>query len=618
MPAKAPNRLITEKSPYLLQHAYNPVDWYPWGEEAFKKAENEDKPIFLSIGYSTCHWCHVMERESFEDEEVAKLLNETFVCIKVDREERPDVDHVYMTVCQLITQSGGWPLTILMTPAKEPFFAGTYIPKKSAFGRIGMLELIGNVKDLWSKRRSELLQSTRQIMEALKTLERAAPGPDLDASILDKAYQALSNSYDPQWGGFSPAPKFPTPHNLGFLLRYWRRRQEKRALEMVENTLRRMRLGGIYDHLGFGFHRYSTDREWLVPHFEKMLYDQALIATTYLEAYGTAHNAFYGDTAREILDYVIRDMSSSDGGFYSAEDADSEGVEGKFYVWGYQEILGVLGPEAGQLFCKVYNVSPQGNFLEEATKKRTGKNILYLKKEISQIASDLGLDAKELEAKMSEARKKLFQEREKRIKPEKDDKILTDWNALMISAFARGGRILADPSYIETAKTSCDFLLRYLKTDEGRLLHRWLDGEAGIQGMIDDYAFMVAALLDLYEATSEAKYLEEATSINSTMVDLFWDNEVGGFFFTSRDGEKLILRKKEFYDGAIPSGNSVALANLVRLSRLNQDQAMVEMANKLVKAFSNEVLHIPSAYTCFLSSFDLLIGSSGQTGPPLD
>ena len=610
MCAKSPNRLIGEKSPYLLQHAYNPVDWYPWGENAFEKARNEDKPIFLSIGYSTCHWCHIMERESFEDEKVARLLNETFVCIKVDREERPDIDHVYMTACQLITQSGGWPLTILLTPSQEPFFAATYIPKKSSFGRIGILDLIVRVKDLWSKRRSEVLKSSKKIMEALKTLEKTKAGPYIDASIFDKTFQDLSKSYDPEWGGFSPAPKFPSPHNIKFLLRHWKRTQKKESLEMVEKTLRCMRLGGIYDHLGYGFHRYSTDKQWLVPHFEKMLYDQALTAIAYLEAYEVTQAPLYAHTAKEIFDYVVRDMSIPEGGFYSAEDADTEGIEGKFYLWRYQEILDILGRNLGQLFCRVYNVSPEGNFLEEATKRRIGKNILFLKKEIDQVASDLGLPPQELEAKMAEARKKLFQEREKRVKPNKDYKILTDCNALMISALGKGGRILGDPSYIEIAEKSCDFLLSHLKTHGGRLLHRWIEGEPGIDGMIDDYAFIVSALLDLHEATSNNKYLEEANSIHSTMVDLFWDREGGGFFFTPRDGEKLIIRKKEFYDGAIPSGNSVALANLIRLSRLNQDESMEEMAQALVRAFSPEVLQVPRAFTHFLSAFDLLVGKS--------
>ncbi len=604
MTTKTPNRLIREKSPYLLQHAYNPVDWYPWGDEAFEKARREDKPIFLSIGYSTCHWCHVMERESFEDHEVASLMNDAFVCIKVDREERPDIDHVYMTACQVITQSGGWPLTILMTPDQRPFFAGTYIPKRSSFGRVGMLDLTRRVKDLWKNRRSEVLDSAQKIMEALKTFEKTRPGPPLDLHVLDKAFEALGKAFDPEWGGFSSAPKFPSPHNIYFLLRYWKRAQRPRALEMVEKTLRCMRLGGIYDHLGFGFHRYSTDRQWLLPHFEKMLYDQALISIAYLEAFEVTQNPLYAETSRQIFQYVLRDMASPDGAFYSAEDADSEGVEGKFYVWGYQEIINILGPKLGEMFSRVYNILPEGNYLEEATRQRSGKNIIHLKKELPEVASQLGLDREQLERAMLEARTKLFMAREKRVRPAIDDKVLTDWNSLLILALAKGGLILKAPELMEAATRACDFLLKYLKDKDGRLLHRWLDGEAAIHGMVDDYAFLTAALIQLHRTTSEKKYLDEALAFNQIMLDEFWDPSSGGFFFTPNDGEQLIIRKKEIYDGALPSGNSVALGNLVSLGRLTNDPTLLNKADALVRAFSNEISQAPPAYTYFLSAFE--------------
>ncbi|MFH1125034.1 MAG: thioredoxin domain-containing protein, partial [Pseudomonadota bacterium] len=432
------NRLIHEKSPYLLQHAHNPVNWLPWGHEAFEKAHRENKPIFLSIGYSTCHWCHVMEKESFEDPEVAGLLNETFVSIKVDREERPDLDHVYMTACQMLTGSGGWPLTIVMTPDKRPFFAATYIPKGSRFGRTGMMELIPRLRDTWRTRRDEVLASAESITQSLQGLEKESQGGDLDRSVLDRAYEELSKRFDKTYGGFSNAPKFPTPHNFFFMLRFWKRTGNSEALKMVEKTLQKIRWGGIYDQVGFGFHRYSTDREWLVPHFEKMLYDQAMLALAYLETYQAAGEGVYGDTAREIFEYVLRDMTSPEGAFYSAEDADSEGEEGKFYVWTREELRQILGEEEADLIAKVFHVEKSGNFREEATGENTGANILYLGRPISEIAADLGMPRPDLEKAMESARKKLFEARKKRVHPHKDDKVLTDWNGLMIAAFARG------------------------------------------------------------------------------------------------------------------------------------------------------------------------------------
>jgi uncharacterized protein YyaL (SSP411 family) len=602
---KRPNRLIHEKSPYLLQHAYNPVDWYPWGDEAFEKARKEDKPIFLSIGYSTCHWCHVMERESFEDHEVAKLMNETFVSIKVDREERPDLDHIYMTVCQILTGSGGWPLNIFMTPDKRPFFAATYIPKESRFGRMGMMDLIPRVKQVWKERRDEVLNSADKIMAALKSVESEAPGEGLDASTLDGAYQQLAERFDERFGGFSQAPKFPTPHNFYFILRYWKRTNNQKTLEMVEKTLQEMRKGGVYDHVGFGFHRYATDQEWLVPHFEKMLYDQAMLAMAYVEAYQAVGNEDYRKTAEEIFTYVLRDMTAPTGGFYSAEDADSEGVEGKFYVWTEAEIRKVLTKKEADFIIKLFNVEKEGNFLEEATGKKTGANILHLKNSPSEMASE-----QDLQDQLASAREKLFSAREKRIHPYKDDKVLTDWNGLMIAALAKGSRAFGELKYAEAAKKAVDFNFDQMRKPNGRLLHRYRDGQAGITANVDDYAFLVWGLIELYEATFDAHYLETALKLNEEMLKHFWDDKSGGLFFTPDDGEALIVRKKEIYDGAVPSGNAVAMLNLLRLARFTANTHLEEKAMEIGRAFSKAVKQLPSGYTQLLVAADFGIGPS--------
>ncbi len=608
--SKRPNRLIHEKSPYLLQHAYNPVDWYPWGNEAFGKARQEDKPIFLSIGYSTCHWCHVMEHESFEDPEVADLMNDVFVSIKVDREERPDLDHVYMTVCQILTGSGGWPLTILMTSDKKPFFAATYIPKGNRFGQTGMMELIPRIKEIWTHRRAEVLGSATKVVEALQGLENERAGGELGRPALTQAYQELLKRFDARHGGFSTAPKFPTPHNLLFMLRYWRRSGDEQALSMVERTLEAMRYGGIYDQIGYGFHRYSTDREWLVPHFEKMLYDQALLAMAYLEAYQATAKALYADTAREIFTYVLRDMTDPEGGFYSAEDADSEGVEGKFYLWEESQIGRALGPAAADVIVKVFNVERDGNFKEEAAGRKTGMNILYPGKSIDEIASDLDLSTTALAAEVAAARDKLFGLRERRIRPHKDDKILTDWNGLMIAALARGAQVLEDPKYAEAAARATRFVLDRMRKPDGRLLHRYRDGEAKITAHLDDYAFLIWGLIDLYEATFEVPYLETALDLNMYMLDHFWDDRSGGLFFTADDGEDLIIRKKEVYDGAVPSGNAVAMLNLLRLAGFTGRAELEERASSISKAFCEQVGQYPSGYTQFMVAVDFGLGPS--------
>ena len=605
-----PNRLIDEKSPYLLQHAYNPVEWYPWGEEAFNKALSEDKPIFLSIGYSTCHWCHVMERESFEDHEVAGLMNDTFVSIKVDREERPDLDNIYMTVSQMLTGSGGWPLTIIMTPDKNPFFAGTYIPKESRFGRKGMMELIPLFKEAWATRRNDAVESANEIFNALQGMENEIPGGDLGSTILAEAYHELSKRFDKVHGGLGSAPKFPSPHNLYFMLRYWKRTDDNDALHIVEKTLSGMRQGGIYDQIGFGFHRYSTDREWLVPHFEKMLYDQALLAIAYLEAYQATGKSIYADTAREIFEYVMRDMTDPEGGFYSAEDADSEGVEGKFYVWEMEEIEKHFDIEDVGLIKKIYNVEVAGNYKDEATGRNTGTNILHLKDFLQKVAEDLGITAGELEERADRVREKLFNIREKRIHPYKDDKILVDWNGLMISAFARGAQILNNAGYLKVARKAAGFIMNNLYHPDKGLVHRYRDGQAGITANVDDYAFLVWSLLELYEASFDSDYLSSAIELNQYLLKHFWDEKRGGFFFTPDDGEELIIRTRESNDGAVPSGNSVAMLNLLRLSRFTGDHDLEKRAGEIERAFSNTVKQYPLGYTMFLTGIDFGIGPS--------
>jgi uncharacterized protein YyaL (SSP411 family) len=606
------NRLAREKSPYLLQHANNPVDWYAWGDEAFEKAKEEDKPIFLSIGYSTCHWCHVMEKESFEDDETAQLMNDTFVSIKVDREERPDIDHVYMTVCQMMTGSGGWPLNIIMTPDRRPFFAGTYFPKESRYGRLGLDELSRKIKTLWTQSREQVLDSSEKIMLALNRIQEEPPGQSLGKDVLDTAFRQLSQRYDPMHGGFSNAPKFPTAHNMLFLLRSWKRSGDKSALHMVEHTLEAMRQGGIYDHVGFGFHRYSTDERWLVPHFEKMLYDQAMLAMTYTEAYQATGKEEYAGTAHEIFAYVLRDMTSVEGGFFSAEDADSEGVEGKFYVWTMEEIRNLLDSSEAELVVEVYCASDVGNFHEEATGQLTGSNILHMRQSLPQTASRLGMHPEELETKLDRAREKLFKGREKRIHPHKDDKILTDWNGLMIAALSKAAQVFDRPEYAEAAMKAADFVLATLREPDGRLRHRYRDGEAGLPAHVDDYAFMIWGLLELYEATFTVDYLKAALDLNKLFLQYFWDAERGGFYFTSVDGSELPVRKKEIYDGATPSGNSVAALNLLRLHRLTGDPEFEKMADLLGRAFSGSVNQFPSAYTQLLVALEFGMGPSHE------
>ncbi|MEK7850568.1 MAG: thioredoxin domain-containing protein, partial [Deltaproteobacteria bacterium] len=526
------NRLASEKSPYLLQHAENPVDWYPWGEEAFGKARVDNKPIFLSIGYSTCHWCHVMEKESFEDPDVAQLMNEAFVSIKVDREERPDLDGIYMTAAQMMAGSGGWPLNIILTPDRNPFYAATYIPRQSRFGAIGMLELIPRIREVWLTRRDEVLTSANQIVNALRQTVRGKRGDELGEDVLRAAYSQLRLLFDEEHGGFGNAPKFPSPHNLIFLLSYWRRTGDKTALDMVEKTLDAMRNGGIYDQIGFGFHRYSTDSKWLLPHFEKMLYDQAMLAMAYTEAFQLTGKKEYRETAQEIFAYVLRDMTSPEGAFYSGEDADSEGKEGKFYLWTEDEIRQILEKVEADLIVKVFNVERQGNFTEQGAEGKTGENILHLKKTVVELASELNIQEGDLLGRIEAGRQKLFIARGKRIRPHRDDKILSDWNGLMIAALAKGARAFDKPEYTNAAKGAADFILKSMSKPDGRLLHRYRDGEAAIAGYLDDYAFLIWGLLELYEATLDAVCLKTAVDMNNVLLDHFWDGEEGGFYFT--------------------------------------------------------------------------------------
>jgi len=607
---KHKNRLANEKSPYLLQHAHNPVDWYPWGPEAFEKARKEDKPIFLSIGYSTCHWCHVMAHESFEDPETARLMNEVFVSIKVDREERPDIDNVYMTVCQMMTRRGGWPLTIIMTPDKKPFFAGTYIPKRGRFGQLGMIELTKRIGNLWKNRRNEILESADEITGLLRQTSKSAPGIELDGSILKVAYRELKGGFDNSYGGFERAPKFPAPHNMLFLLRRWKRTADPKALEMVEKTLKNMRRGGIYDHVGFGFHRYSTDREWLLPHFEKMLYDQAMISMAYIEAYQATGKEEYKKTAEEIFEYVMRDMTSPEGGFYSAEDADSEGEEGKFYVWDYDEIFRILGKDEARLFVKAYNIRKNGNFHDEATRGSTGKNIPHIRKSISKMAEEMKMSPEILRKRVENSRKNLFAYREKRVHPHKDDKILTDWNGLMIASLAKGARVFNEPKYQVAADKALNFILKKMRKTDGRLLHRYRDGEASIPAYVDDYAFLVWGLLEMYETTFDVKYLKLAIELNKDQIERFWDEKNGGFYFSADDSENLLVRQKKSFDGAIPSGNSVAMMNMLKLARITGNPDLEDKAAKIGSAFHRDVNRVPSAHSSLLSAVDFGVGPS--------
>ena len=601
-----PHRLMHEKSPYLLQHARNPVDWYPWGEKAFEKAEKDQKPIFLSIGYATCHWCHVMAHESFEDRDVAQILNDHFVSIKVDREERPDVDKIYMFVCQSLTGHGGWPLSVFLTPERKPFFAGTYFPKLGRTGLPGFVDVLQQIARIWTNDRASILKSSEAITQAIQPSATSEDTVAVEAeTVMKKGFSQLARNYDPNHGGFGAAPKFPTPHNLTFLLRWHKRSGDALALDMVEKTLDAMRSGGIFDQVGFGFHRYSVDQKWLVPHFEKMLYDQALLAMAYIDAYHVTKKERFARTAHDIFTYVLRDMTAPDGGFYSAEDADSEGKEGLFYVWTPGDIEKHLGSEQGRLFCRFFDITEAGNFEEH-------RSIPHSRMPLKAFAVKERMDTKSLQRQLEEAREALFQVRKNRIPPLKDDKILTSWNGLMIAALAKGAQVLGTTAYADAAERASNFVLKHLKAKNGRLLRRYRKGQAAYPAYLDDYAFMIWGLIELYEATFRVDYLEKAMDLNRKMIDIFWDDKDGGFFFTGKGNEKLITQSKELYDGALPSGNSVAAMNLMRLSRMTGAVDLETKAEKLLQAFAKQVTEQPMAFTQFLGVLDFMAGPSQE------
>ncbi len=579
---KHTNRLSKEKSPYLLQHAHNPVDWYPWGDEAFAKAKKEDKPIFLSIGYSTCHWCHVMERESFENEAVAKVINDRYVAIKVDREERPDVDQVYMQACQAMSGSGGWPLSAFLTPKKHAFFVGTYFPPAR------FTSLLEKISDVWKTDREKIITDAKQVSAALAESTEGHAGEMTDEH-LKRAQRWFEDSFDPEWGGFGDAPKFPRSVALEFLLRRYAR-GEKQLLPIVERTLVKMAEGGMYDQLGGGFSRYSTDPEWLVPHFEKMLYDNALLTRAYVQAWQITKNPFYERIARETIAYVQRDLLAPEGAFYSAEDADSEGIEGKFYVWNPKQIAEVLGADA-KAACEAFDVTDGGTWHPHEASIPHGN-------------SPLRVTTKPIKP---EWKRKLLEARSKRIRPHRDDKVLTEWNALMIGALAVAGSAFDEPSYVAAAEKAADFVLTKLRRQDGRLLRRYRDGEAAIPAYLDDYAFLAEAMVDLYQATFNVRYAEEAVKLTEDMIRLFSAKQ-GGFWFTATDNEQLVARMRELYDGALPSGNSVALHALVRVGELAGRDEFRKLAEASFKSFGGDASKHPSGFPHFLSAFDAFRG----------
>ncbi|MFW5488397.1 MAG: thioredoxin domain-containing protein [Desulfovibrio sp.] len=603
------NRLNAEGSPYLRQHADNPVHWLPWGQEAFEQAKQQNKPIFLSIGYSTCHWCHVMNRESFSSPEVAEELNKTFICIKVDREERPDVDALYVDACQLMTGSAGWPLNIILTPDRKPFYAGTYFPPHSLPGRIGLVELTTSVAKLWNEDRDEAEKSASRIHESLLRLERRQTGFPLGDQALFKAVDELKQAFDQKNGGFSEAPKFPTPHNLLFLMRFAKRNLDTGCMDMVIRTLDAMRRGGIRDHIGGGFHRYSTDEAWLLPHFEKMLYDQALLMLAYTEAHQLTGRLRYQRTVRQIGEYCIRNMRHLDGAFYSAEDADSEGEEGQFYLWTFEELQKVLGKDL-DLFKKVYPVSEEGNFLDESTMSRNGRNLIFRTEPLEETARRLGQDYTILRSKLEAMRHILYAARTSRIRPFRDKKILTDWNGLMIAALATAARTI-HPCWKATAARTADFILEKMENN-GRLYHLWHDGEAGVDGMLHDYACMAWGLTELYATTFDTNYLDKAIQLAQTMIDQMHDDLNGGFFATPESLELILVRQKDFRDAALPSGNAFALLALKKLAVLTGSKEFERCAQGIEQAFSTEVVQRPSAFTGLLMGVDFSLNGGTQ------
>jgi uncharacterized protein YyaL (SSP411 family) len=602
-----PNRLANETSPYLLQHQHNPVDWYPWGPEALERAKREQKPIFLSIGYSACHWCHVMEHESFENAEIAQLLNDRFVCIKVDREERPDLDHIYMNAVQLMTGRGGWPMSVFLTPDLEPFYGGTYWPPKDMRGMPGFDRIVLAVHDAWVNRREQAVEQARRLTDAIQSLHVGdASGRQLDVGLLQQAAEQLEHSFDVTHGGFGSAPKFPHSMDLQLLLRVAHRQgvAADRALKMVRLTLDKMAAGGIYDHLGGGFARYSVDERWLVPHFEKMLYDNALLALAYVEAHQATGAAHYAQVARETLDYILRDMTDPTGMFYSTEDADSEGEEGKFYVWTPAEIREALGPERGDRFCHVYDVTPQGNF-------EHGKSILNLPRPIEQWARMRNEDPHQLAAELAADRAQLLEVRSRRVPPGKDDKVLVSWNALTIDALARAAGALDEPRYLDAARQASEAILSYLRRPDGRLLHAWRHGRAKLDAYLDDYTYLMNAFVSLYEASFAELWLIEAVALAEMVLEHFRD-PAGGFFYTADDHEQLIARHKDSHDSSVPSGNSMAAFGLLRLGKLTGERRYLDAAHDTLHSALHTMERAPGAVGQMLMAADLAIGPTRE------
>jgi len=597
-----PNRLADELSPYLLQHQDNPVDWFPWGEEALTKARTEEKPIFLSIGYSACHWCHVMEHESFESEAIAELLNAHFISIKVDREERPDLDQIYMNAVQLMTGRGGWPMSVFLTPDLEPFYGGTYFPPTAKMGMPGFDDVLRGVHDAWTNRRNEATQQAGRLTEAIGQMGGGSgeDQADLSPQRLHDAVAHLERSFDFTYGGFGGAPKFPHPMDLRLLMRFYHRDRRQGVLDMIHLSLDKMAHGGLYDQLGGGFHRYSVDARWLVPHFEKMLYDNALLAATYTEAFQLTGDAEYARVARETLDYVLREMQGEHGGFFSTQDADSEGVEGKFFVWTVEEIHELLGDEIGDTFCRVYDVSEAGNF--------EGSNILNLPKTIAQCAKLMDRDEAELSEQLAAARARLYEARERRIHPGLDDKVLVGWNGLMIDAMSAAAGALGEPRYLEAARAAADFIWDNMRRDDGRLLHTYRKGEARLDAYLDDYAALANSLVTLYEACFDERYLDRAVELTETMLGHFRDSDAGGFFFTADDHEELILRQKDITDNAVPSGSALAATLLLRLGKLTGRSNYLEAARDTLQATAAQMEQMPMAMGQMLLALDMQLG----------
>ena len=601
---KHTNRLTHETSPYLLQHAHNPVDWYPWGEEALTRAKQEQKPILLSIGYSACHWCHVMERESFENEEIAAVMNELFINIKVDREERPDLDEIYMNAVQIMTRQGGWPMTVFLTPDLKPFYGGTYYPPTDRYGRPGFPKVMHAVAEAFSGQNTQVLQQADQITAHLAQMSNVVDPHhhELTEELMNNAFQNYRSQFDSHHGGFGNAPKFPPSMGLPFLLRYWHHSGNANALEMVELTLEKMARGGMYDQLGGGFHRYSTDAHWLVPHFEKMLYDNAQLVVAYFEAYQATQKPFYRDIATETLDYVIREMyDAENGGFYSTQDADSEGVEGKFFVWEPNDVEDIIGEENAKIFCEYYDITPQGNF--------EGENILNVQAPPDILARKLRMDLGELEALLADGKQKLFEAREKRIKPGLDDKILTSWNGIMIRGMAMGYQLTGKPEYLEACEKSAEFVLTTLSQNNGLLLRTYRDGKSHLNAYLEDYSYFIAGLIALYEASFEPKWLTEAERLAHIMIDQFGDDAGDGFFFTGKAHETLIVQSKSAYDGATPSGASMAIHSLLRLAKHLDNSEFHDQAAETLLLYFHQMEGMPSGSGQLLCELAFLLST---------